>query len=752
MPEVLRAKSSAEKFSGAVLSFFSLIFFLALVWLPEFDHYRVPRETITPVMIEYGRKNPAEAVISEMRFHRLLEHDWQSQEQMIAAAEELLIGKVQIGGVPATKIHVPFDPADLERGTGQWQLQFAGFVVPEILIDAYRATAREEFYAAARDTIVGWAKFEKHAWMNHGFLWNDHAVATRVRTLADFWDIYRRRPDYRPEIAQEIWEFAARSGALLAKPDQYTVATNHGVMQNIALWQLSLAFPSLPRAKEYRQLALARLKGEMAFYVAPDGAVLEHSADYHAFGLYLFGMALRYTTLLKLDAPGDWDQKYERAKQFYAELLRPDGTLPAFGDTAVGLRHKPPEVTKKDEDGGYSPLAAVAPEAPADGGTVYPVSGYAIVWDRGAPSDAGRNVSQTVLAWSHFAGHGHKHADEPSVSLWSGGQEWWTNAGYWSYDDDGRAHAECWEGSNAPHLTGEKCNSRRKASLIGSIDSHELFAAEIERAGPGDLRVRRLVVHLKPSAWVIVDYSDGASQNNLETVWTTAADVRLEDGGTPGSYTLAGERTGSWLRGYLLGPPAMAIRNLRGSRDPFAGWLALEGKPTPTNAIVTTQPTQEPWAATVWVLDGDSQAKPERNSAASVEWKSPQTWNVRVPMKNGSLLLTREGDRISASENGASEAGAPILEALRPTGIGEAAEIESINANFEAEARKYPRFRELYEYRVRASVLGVALLLLQELFFGVCRRWRGKHLLILRAASLAGWVVLCFWVWVFYLA
>jgi hypothetical protein len=152
------------------------------------------------------------------------------------------------------------------------------------------------------------------------------------------------------------------------------------------------------------------------------------------------------------------------------------------------------------------------------------------------------------------------------------------------------------------------------------------------------------------------------------------------------------------------------------------------------------------------VLDGDSQAKPERNSAASVEWKSPQTWNVRVPMKNGSLLLTREGDRISASENGASEAGAPILEALRPTGIGEAAEIESINANFEAEARKYPRFRELYEYRVRASVLGVALLLLQELFFGVYRRWRGKHLLILRAASLAGWVVLCFWVWVFYLA
>lgn len=753
MPEALRVKSTAGRFPGAALSVFLLIVFLALVWSPEFNHYRVPHETITLAMIERGRNDPGEAVLSEMRSHRLLEHDWQSQEQMIEVAEKLLTGDAQIWDIRATKIHMPFDPADLERGTGHWQLQFAGFVVPEILIDAYRGTGREEFYVAARDTIVGWAQFEKSAWLNHGFLWNDHAVATRVRTLADFWDIYRRRADYRPEIAQVIWEFAARSGALLAKPDQYTFATNHGVMENIALWQLCLAFPTLPRVEEYRQLAMARLKGEMSFYVAPDGGILEHSADYHAFGLYLFGMALRYSTLLHLDVPADWDQKYEKAKQFYAELSRPDGTLPAFGDTAVGLRHKPPQVTKKNEQGGYVALAAAAPESRAGGSRLYPVSGYAIFWDRPARNDEGRDVSQTVLAWSNFAGHGHKHADEPSVLLWSGGQEWWTNTGYWPYDDADRQRAECWEGSNAPHLAGEKCNSNRKASLIGSLDAGDLFAAEIERAGPGNLRVRRLVVHVKSSAWVIVDYCTGAPQSAMETVWTTGADVRLEGRGTAESYTFVGESALSRLQGYFLGPPAMTVRNFRGSRDPFVGWLALEGKPTATNAIVTTEPTKQCWAVTVWVLDGDSKAKTERSSAASAEWKNPQAWNVRVPMKNGSVLLMREGDRISAREDVASSNARPsISETLQAPGIREASEIESLNANFESEARRYPRFRDLYTYRVRASLLGVGLLLLQELFFGIYRYWGGKHLLVLRVLSLTGWVALCFWVRVFYLA
>jgi len=41
---------------------------------------------------------------------------------------------------------------------------------------------------------------------------NDHAVAARVRTLTDFWRLYSIG-DYRPEIAERIWEFVGRTGS-----------------------------------------------------------------------------------------------------------------------------------------------------------------------------------------------------------------------------------------------------------------------------------------------------------------------------------------------------------------------------------------------------------------------------------------------------------------------------------------------------------------------------------------------------------
>jgi hypothetical protein len=730
------------------LSLFLFFVFLTLVWLPEVSHYYVGNEVVDGRLIEQGRSNPSDSVLDEMRSHRLLEHEWRNEAQLVETAEKLLTGEAQFPGLPTAEIHLPFDPADLEKGSTQWQLQFSGLIVPETLIDAYRATGREQFYDLARDSILAWAKFEKSAWLNRGFLWNDHAVATRIRTLADFWSIYRRRPDFRPEIAQLIWEFAARSGALLAKPDQYTFATNHGVMQNIALWQLSLAFPALPKSEEYKQLALSRLQGEISFYVAPDGAILEHSADYHAFGLYLFGMALRYTTLLHVNPPAEWDQKYEKARQFYLEIRRPDGSLPPFGDTAVGLRHKAMQLTTKDDHGLYVPLATSELGWPPDPIGLYPISGYAILWDDVA-RQAHEDVSQTVLAWSYFTGHGHKHADEPSVLLWSGGQEWWTNSGYWPYDDPGRVSAECWEGSNAPHLRGEKCRPNRKSSLIGSLSSSSLFAAEVERSGPGDLTVARLLVHTPSLVWVIVDHCTGASQNTLQTIWTTAPNVTLEVGATPGAYL--GSTTDHILRSYFLGPAAMRTENIRGSPDPFAGWISLDGKPTVTNSIVTSEPAEGAWAVTIWVLDAQNVNKEVISTPAAVEWSNAREWRVRIPLKGGSQFVSRKGDRISTDLVAATSGHHSFGDTLHPPPASAAREIARVDANYQSDAIRYPRFRDLYAYRIRASAVAMALLLLQGLFFAIFRYAGSRYLVHFRLLALVGWLCLCIGVRIYYL-
>ena len=734
----------------SVLTFFLFLAYMFLIWIPEIEHYYVPSETVSEAMTEQGRKVPSDRVLDELRSHRLLEHGWQNNAQLVDSAEKLLKGTVDIPGLPSMEVHLPFDPADLDRGTGQWQLHFSALVVPEILIDAYRLTGREEFYAMARDVILAWAAYEKSAWFNRGFLWNDHAVANRVRILADFWSIYRHRPDYRPEVARQIWQFAARTGAMAAKPDQYTFATNHGVMQNLSLWQVCIAFPFLSRVEQYKQLALARLKDEMGFYISPDGVVLEGSADYHEFGLFLLGAALRYSTLLGLDVPPEWAQKYQRAKQFSEEIRRPDGSLPRYGDTAGGTHHAFAPVTEINGKGEFTRLMKANEELHPDPFALYPASGYAVSWNGLNDHENRSFLSQTVVAWSYFPGHGHEHADEPSVLLWAGGQDWWTNIGYWRYDDPDREHAECWEGSNAPHLVAETCTPNRTTSLLSAVQSSNLFATETERFGPGSLRIRRLLVQVPPSVWIIIDNCTGVSQASLQTIWTTASNVDLKPAGPPGAYQLSAPGVEGGFRAYFLGPAGLEIQSFRGSRQPFAGWNFFNGKAMASSAIATVQSGSGAWAATIWVLDKNLGVRERERASAAAEWRDASSWSIHVPLPSRTQLISRRGEKISV-EGGSFSAHTAVVETLKPPPASAASEIAALRANYDIAFARYPRFKDLFFYRLRASKVGLALIVLQELFLALYERLRSEHLLALRVLACLSWIALTIWVPFFYL-
>jgi Heparinase II/III N-terminus/Heparinase II/III-like protein len=734
----------------AALTIAFFLAFLGVIWFPEFNRFHVPRETISVAIAKADITQPSDAVLEEMRVHRLLNHDWQNDAQLIAAAENLLRGRAEIPGFQPLEVHLPFDPDDLERGTSLWQLQFAGLVVPEIFLDAYERTGREEFYEMARVVILAFGCYEKKAWLDRGFLWNDHAVASRVRTLADFWRVYRRRPDYRPEVAAELWGFAARTAALLAKPQQYTFATNHGVMQNLALWQICVAFPSLPRVDEYKRLAFTRLKDQIAFYVGPDGVVLEHSAEYHEFGVLLLGMVLRYATFLNLDVPPEWVSKYEAAKKFYAEIRRPDGSMPQFGD-AAGRRFVAVLVGQPDQHNRIGPLTPVKMERPANSFSMYPVEGYAVLWDNLPNWPSPAQLSQTMFAWSNFPGHGHKHADEPSVLLWAGGQDWWTNVGYWPYDSPDRRRAECWEGSNAPHLADEKCGPLRTSTVLSSLKSPSLYAVEMERRGPDALVIRRLVLHLVPSAWIVVDDSKGNPDKSLETIWTTYPNVRLEPGNTPGLYNLSVDGAPERLKAYFLGRPSMTLETFRGSRTPFAGWTVPDEKPEPTGAVVTNQPADDAWGVTAWVLDdGTKKAGITPDPIRILQWNDARNWRLYLPLDSGAQVVSRQGDTILVDPQ-KSKTPVKIQGVLQPPPAEVANQIFQLHESFRTAAVRYPRTRDLFLYRIRASLLGVVILIFQEAYLFFHRRAGRKHSMALRALTFVAWIVLGIWVGFFYL-
>lgn len=719
--------------------FWAPAFLFGAIWFGVIKHYYVPTPIITNEMVERGRDEPKDTVLNELStfsFFGVASHD-----QTINIADKLLQGEVTLPGEPPRKFHLPFDPKDINNGSVGWQLFQATLGTPRILLAAYRMTGREEFFITARDVVLSWASYERTAILPKGFVWNDHSVAGRILALADFWAIYRRHPTYDPETARAVFEFVARSGYFLADPAHFTASTNHGVMQNLALWHMSLAFPSIPESKRYQALAFERFAEQMAFYINEEGFVLEHSAEYHKHGLQFLSMALRYLSLQGVAVPPAWQEKYEMAKEVYAQLRRPDGTLPMFGDTKSVADREGPLVTMLDNKTRYGRLEHRANWIPSKESSLYPVAGYSIWWTGLNRWPLPLDLSQTVVAWSYFPGQAHKHADEMSVLFWANGQTWWTNVGYWSYGSSGRSEAQSWGGSNAPHLIHESASSKRMTRLLGSGQVDGLSFLDLERNGPEKYVARRQVAHAANDIWVTVDHVSGDSKDRSVAIWTAAHDVQLNEGPRSGTYLLEGKSTESTLAVFVVGSDGTSTQNLKGSQMPFGGWEVVDSVGRPASAILIEQPAKDSWSFVVWALKNRFDENKVSSSPSMQLWQGPENWTILLPTKSGTVQLSRNGNKVFLGKEDTHPLASLTLN--KPAGNDSAEFV--IKAAHDQTAKKYPKFIDGMEYRLKATVLFIVLLVVQEILFFLYKRITMRHYLSLRGISNIAWMILGMW-------
>jgi Heparinase II/III N-terminus/Heparinase II/III-like protein len=711
------------------------------IWLPMVRHYYVPSITLGSEILNDARLSPSDQLLENLQEFYFFTPIRTNEPRLVDTARKLLQGDMESLGYPGERISVPFAAIDLDRLPGSLQLLLAKFAVPRILLAAYRSTGREEFIGMARDVILGWALYERRAWVPRGFLWHDTAVAERILVLAEFWRLYRHHPAFDPEAAKTILELAARSGQFLAKPTHYTFSSNHGIMQNLALWHLCIAFPTLPSVEQYKQLAFDRMRDQMALYLNDEGVVLEHSAGYQEHGLRFIGMALRYVSLLNLPMPEDWIQKYEKAKNFYAHLRRPDGSLPVFGDTTGGLNPYGPPIVTTDDHKRADGWQLESNWRPRQANSLYPVAGYSIWWSGLAFWPKAEGLAQTVVAWSNFPGHPHKHADEMSVLVWAGGQTWWTNVGYWPYDGLGRSGATSWNGSSAPHLIGEEPRSARTTSLRSFGWSDHLAMLDLERNGPQRARIRRQLVYMKPHLWLVLDHFIG--QGMARTTWTTSHNVSLSEGEIPGSYQLRAKDISSSLAAFVWGIEGTQVKPMRGSLRPFAGWEVVGSRPQPAPAIVVEQPAHHSWSAVVWSLDDSvTPARHLERQPYMAAWKDAENWEIALPIKSGLLEIQREDNTIVARDR--SNVGSDIsLELTKAQDLTQT--ISQIHNSYAIARDKYPQFRGNFPSRLKITKLLVVLFVIQEILLFMYRKVVRTGYLAIRLCNVIGWVAIGLW-------
>lgn len=703
------------------------------VWAPVVLRYHVRAADITPEVVREARQAPADSVLSELKEFRFVQPVSSRTVYMnVGPSDTQEVVRVAEGLVRGTRIGLPFDSRDLENAPPAWRLPVAGFALPRALLDAYDVTGRDEFLAAARDWVLNWGESERRTWLPKDLLWNDHAIAARVGVLTELWRLYRHHASYEPAIGKAILQQVERHAELLAKPSLFTFATNHGVMQNLALLHVAVAFPMLPDARRYRELALQRLRDQVPFYIDEDGVVLEHSAGYQRLGVELIAMACRYLTLLQQPIPEEWRRKYERAQSVLAVLRRPDGSMPSFGDTDGATDDLGPLVGVLAGDR-IGALQHAPRSIPGHARNLYPVAGYAIWWDGlGHWPDPG-NLRQTVVTWSYFPGHAHKNADEMSVVMWAGGQPWWTNVGYWPYTMAGRSDAESWAGASAPHLSGESTESSRGTVLRSSGWSQRLGVVDLERSGPGNYRARRQVVHIKPDVWLVVDHVTGGDTLKTMTAWTTASDVNLRKDTMPGSYILENQQRSLRLQTFVLSSPGATFREFQGSMSPFAGWHVVDGRPKPAPAFVIEQPARDAWSIVVWSL--------EAIAVPRASWNGADDWRVEVPTRTGTYELVRDRNRIELGDG--RHRVAETLDLAPAPDV--ARQVATINAAFATVGQAYPRFDDQLRRRTKVTYLLLVVFLGQELFFWFLARKRPAYYLSLRIINLGGWIGVGCW-------
>jgi len=513
-------------------------------------------------------------------------------------------------------------------------------------------------------------------------------------------------------------------------------------MQNLGLLHLAVAFPVLPKAGSYADLARRRLSEQLPHYIDEDGVVLEHSPGYQRFGIELIGMACRYLTLLHQPIPEEWRRKYERAQTVFAALRRPDGSLPGFGDSDGGATDAVgPFIGALDVHAQIGPLRPTPRWTPARPFNLFPIAGYAIWWDGLSHWPDAKNLRHTAMTWSYFPNHGHKHADEMSVAMWAGGQLWWTNVGYWPYTIAGRRDAVSWPGANAPHLINEDTASTRSTVLRSFGSSGRLGVADMERTGPGSYVARRQVVHVKPDVWIVVDHVSGGDTLKTITAWTTSPDVSLRKNRVPGSYTLEARSRLLRLQTFVLASPGATIREFEGSMSPFAGWQAIEGVPRPAPAIVIEQSASDAWSIVVWALERDRDSAKAVAVPRAVSWNGADVWKVEIPTRSGMYEVGRDRNWIALG-NGRGG----VIEALELDSAPDVARsVALINAAFAKGGQAYPRFNDEISRRTKVTYLLLFVFVSQELFFLFMARKRPTYHRSLRVVNLCGWVGVGSW-------
>ncbi len=465
-----------------------------------------------------------------------------------------------------------------------WSFDFQSLV----WLDDYLSKGERGDYASAAKAfrvMSDWIRANP-AWpTDNPLMYDEHCCVLRLEAFYRALRIYQKSPYRDDEFLNQLLCGILNHLSLLATEELFHWH-NRMIIVDSRLIKILDGFYELKGRDELLKLAVERFSEELRAEYSPEGVHNEHSSCYH---IYVNSALVELVDYLKKkgDAPADLVELQERSADFYAYILKPDGSWPDFGDCSDGGKYvmtgtlgedyfrRHPEVRYALTSGreGRRPLHPIR---------VFPQSGYAVfrdVWP----------AKTYAAVKSEFHSDAHYHEDETSFVLSAFGHDLIVDPGIYSYNRDPFGS---YMRSSAAHniLAVDDRDFERDWGMVGLAGITRFHVAADETSGMVELThphyekievgVFRQFGQLAPGSYVVRDLHESKTTRVYSQLFHLAPGASVRK---TGQNTFAV----SW-KGY---PYVLWFRSVFDSFDVIEGAIApIQGWYFPSYGVKTAAP------------------------------------------------------------------------------------------------------------------------------------------------------------------
>jgi len=394
-----------------------------------------------------------------------------------------------------------------------------------VLCNGYRMSGDEKYAHALVRFLVDWASRNPiRTWSHQYFPWSTLNAAIRCKTWARIVPVFIQSSAFTPEMLLLYLSALRQNMNFLMK--NRAERGNWLLFESEGLVRVGCRFHEFKEAKAWRKEGSKRLCTEMSTQILPDGSHEEFCPTYHigVLGSFHYPVSTAYAYGFADLFDGKYLSRLKRAYRFFASLSKPDGRLPAIGDTGnPGKKnHVMPVLAHGAKDLGMDDVLFIATrgkggKTPPNRHQLFKQSGHCVM------RDSWQKTKRFLLF--DVAPHGgwHSHFDSLQVIVWGFGHDLLADTGCYGYSEPAHSfYAETKHHNTVTVNNGSQDYSKSKITGWKSTDDF-CCAAGLGTQYKGTTHLRE-VIFVENSFWVVLDTIDGNPGDTYQQWWHLGQD------------------------------------------------------------------------------------------------------------------------------------------------------------------------------------------------------------------------------------